>query len=256
MDHSDGQLDGDSRPGPDMRKHPQPPPGRGDLARREQVELVTTAVYPPRSPAEPPRRNRLLLVVGALVVVLVLVLGILIGVLVAPGTTTAAGSTEASPTTTPAPRPTTSAPPTTTLPTSAPPQTGSAPTSGAGGPVELTGVSDTQQLRVTPSGQDLDRVVGDEDRSEELAFSSRDNEFEFARSAARWPEGAEPTADDCARQIAQQPLSDGERYNLTNNPLASVCTYTSHGNIAFARSLDVAEGDGVQMAVTVWQVTR
>ncbi len=36
-------------------------------------------------------------------------------------------------------------------------------------------------------------------------------------------------------------------------PPIAVCLYTSLGNLAHVRALGPADGDGVQVAVTVWQ---
>jgi hypothetical protein len=91
---------------------------------------------------------------------------------------------------------------------------------------------------------------------EEALFSADSNEFDFRRATARWPQGTAPTAEDCARQIQRQPLSSSERANLDNNPPASVCTYTSHDNIAHVTALGAAEGEGVQVSVTVWQTVE
>ncbi len=251
VNRSDGQFDW-NRPSPNMYKGQQTPTRDWELLRPELVEPAPATVYAPLPPSKPPR-NRLLPVVVAMAVVLVLVIGILIGVVVSGGSSTDPANQVASPATTSAPPPTDGAPPTTSRTTTSPPQAGSA--TATGGPVELTGLTDTQQLRVTPTGQDLDSVVGDNDRNEDVQFSAGSNEFWFNQAAALWPDGTRPTADDCARQILRQPLSSDERHHLSNNPLVSVCTYTSHGNIAFVRSVEPAEGEGVQVSVTVWQTT-
>lgn len=189
-----------------------------------------------------------------IIAILILVIGLLLGFLLAQGeeTDSTAADDSASTSTRPAPSPTASATQATTE--SSAPSIASEPSSRASSSVPVTY---SGNVRITDGGINL---AGSRPGQGDAAFATliyqpSTGQFDTNNSfpAALWIETANPTYEQCTDRISTQALSGDERAAINYEPNLGICVVPfGTDKVVFIRITEQPTGEAAQAFVIMW----